>query len=260
MKILERGVCRLSVVPVRKESKDVAEQVTQLVFGDHYSITKKSKNGKWLCIENAFDGYVGWIDAKQHHPISEEYFDQINMSVYKVSLELVSSILYKKKPLHIVLGSILPLSNNELFKMEEQLAFNGESKSLGQKREFEFVKKIAKMYLGAPYQWGGRSPFGIDCSGFSQMVYKICGYSLPRDASQQELQGHAVHYSERLPGDLAFFGEPGAITHVGIVLEDSDIIHASGVVKIELLNADGIWDGNSTTHPLVSIKRFLVDG
>lgn len=260
MEIGSKGIARLGVIPVRSEPSDNSELVTQLLFGDHYTVTGTEKGAKWLRIQLYFDGYEGWIDTKQHHPISREYFEQINNSDYKISTDVVSTILFKKHQTMIVIGSVLPISTNEIFKVEEQLAFNGESKSLSTKRDFEFLKQIARKYINAPYQWGGRSPFGIDCSGFSQIVYKICGYQLPRDASQQVEKGEKVDFSDRAGGDLIFFENgSGKITHVGILLNENEIIHASGKVRIDLLKEDGIYlqESNIKTHHLHSIKRIM---
>ena len=257
----EKGICRLGVIPVRSEPSDRSEMTSQLLFGEHYSVLEISSNGKWKRIRNHFDQYEGWIDATQFYGISPEYFEQINNSEYKICTDLVSTILFRKSTLQIVIGSILPLSQNELFKLDEQLAFNGESKSLGQKREFEFLRQIACKYLNAPYLWGGRSPFGIDCSGFTQVVFRICGYALMRDSSQQEQQGMRVDGTEAMkPGDLAFFSnEKGTVTHTGIVLEDQKIIHASGKVKIDKLDDTGIYveELRDYSHKLHSIKRIL---
>ena len=154
----------------------------------------------------------------------------------------------------------MPISNSELFKIEEQLAFNGESKSLGQRREFEFLKQIAKKYRYAPYLWGGKTPFGIDCSGFVQMVYKICGYKLKRDAAEQALQGLGVtNLAEADPGDLIFFGQPTKISHVGIFLGEDKIIHAHGMVREDTLTEQGIFNEQmqTLTHPYQLIRRIL---
>jgi len=70
----EKGICRLSIVPVRAEASDAAEMVTQLLFGDHYAVSELSKDSKWIKIKIYFDGYEGWIDAKQFHSITDEYF------------------------------------------------------------------------------------------------------------------------------------------------------------------------------------------
>ncbi|HCM76375.1 MAG TPA: hypothetical protein DIS90_08325 [Cytophagales bacterium] len=261
MDAISYGVSRLALIQVKKEPDDRSEQTTQLLFGDHYEVLYASKDGKWLFIRIFSDTYEGWIDCKQHHAITPEYFEQINHANFKITTDLTSGILYKKHPLTILMGSIVPLSNSELFKMEEQFAFNGEAKSLGQKREFEYLGGIAMKYLHAPYQWGGKSPFGIDCSGFTQMVYKICGYQILRDAHQQAKCGKEVlGFDQAMPGDLAYFhNESGNIVHVGIVLEDEKIIHASGKVKIDQLIEEGILDMESKiiTHFLAGIRRII---
>lgn len=254
------GVCRLSLVPVRLEGSDKAELTTQLLFGEHYEVLSSSKDKKWLKIKMHFDQYEGWIDVKQHHSISKDHFDYINRADFKISTDVTTSILYNKTPLSILMGSIIPISGSELFRMEEQFAFNGESKSLGQKRDFEFLKLTAKKYVNAPYLWGGKSPFGIDCSGFVQMVFKINGYKLQRDSAQQAKQGKAVSFQEMLPGDLVFFkSKENQITHVGIFLGDDKLIHASGKVRIDHLNEEGILHAESRvyTHSFAQARRIL---
>ena len=255
------GVCRLSAVPVRKEPADQSEQVTQLLFGDEYEVFEQSKDKKWLRIRITFDQYPGWIDAKQHHAITRDYFEYISRADYKITTDVTSSLLYNKNPLAILMGSVIPISSAELFKMEEQFAFNGESKSLGQKREYDFLKSIATKYLNAPYQWGGKSPFGIDCSGFVQMVYKICGYRLYRDAWQQATQGKTVAgFETALPGDVVFFkNDRDKIHHTGILLTDQKIIHASGRVRIDSVNENGLLntDLKIVTHTFSHIRRIL---
>ncbi|MEQ8423640.1 MAG: C40 family peptidase [Cyclobacteriaceae bacterium] len=261
MEVIDFGVSRLALIPVRKDADNRSEQSSQLLFGDHYEVLDTSKDKEWLYIRIFADKYEGWINVKQHHSISSEYFNQINYANYKITTDLASGILYKKSPLTVLMGSIVPISNSELFKMEEQFAFNGESKSLGQKRDFDFLKSIALKYIHAPYQWGGKSPFGIDCSGFTQMTFKICGYPISRDASEQKKCGKEVDgFGNALPGDLAFFSDTkGTVTHVGIILEEEKIAHASGQVKIDVLVEDGIIDTETKviTHFLSHIRRIL---
>ena len=255
-----KGIARISIIPLRESHSNKSEMVSQLLFGDHYTVLEVSENEKWLKIKMSFDGYEGWIDMNQHHSISDEYFVQINNSDYKISLDLSSTILFNKHQTNIVRGSILPISTNEIFKIEEQLAFNGESKSLSEKRDAEYLLQIARKYLNSPYLWGGRSPFGIDCSGFVQIVFRICGYKLPRDASQQVSFGEEVDIIDAVLGDLAYFknGE-GRIVHVGIISGEGQIIHASGKVRIDTLSDAGITNKltNVLTHQLHSIKRIL---
>jgi hypothetical protein len=258
----EYGICRLSLVPVRKDPSHPSEQVTQLLFGDHYQVLEKSKEGKWLKILIDFDQYSGWIDGKQYHAISADYFNYLNQAEFKITTDITTSILYNKSPQIILMGSVIPISSSELFKMEEQFAFNGEAKNLGQKREFEFLKVLAQKYLNTPYLWGGKSPFGIDCSGFTQMVFKICGYKLLRDAWQQAAQGKAIQFSDALPGDLAFFKDKEEkIVHVGILLDADRIIHVSGRVRIDHFNEEGILNLETKiyTHQLAHVRRLLPD-
>lgn len=261
MEILDFGVCRLSLVSVRAEASDKAELVTQLLFGDHYEVTETSADKKWVRITIAFDQYQGWMDAKQHHSISKEHFEYLQRAELKITTDISTSILYNKVPLPILMGSIIPISSAELFKMEEQFAFNGEAKNLGLKREFEFLRITANRYLNAPYLWGGKSPFGIDCSGFTQQVFKICGYSLLRDAKHQATQGKAVRsLSETKPGDLAFFkNAQETIVHVGIVYANAQIIHASGKVRLDVLNEQGIvqHETGMISHQLSHFRRIL---
>lgn len=254
------GVCRLSLVPVRKEPADQTEQVTQLLFGDHYSVIEVSPDKKWIRIRIHFDQYEGWMDAKQHHPITKEYFQHINHAEFKITTDITSTLLYNKSPQVVLMGSMIPISSSELFKMEEQFAFNGEAKNVGQRREFEFMRLITLKYLNSPYQWGGKSPFGIDCSGFTQMVFKICGYMLQRDTSQQVNQGKAVEtLAASKPGDLAFFAdEKGKTVHTGILFNENKIIHASGKVRMDTVTEDGILNAEAgrITHRLSGIRRI----
>lgn len=263
MEEIDFGVCRLSVVSVRKEAADQSEQVTQLLFGDHYSVLEISSDEKWVRIRIHFDQYEGWIDHRQHQPVTREYFNHINHADFKITTDLTCSLLYNKSPLVILLGSIIPIGSSELFKMEEQFAFNGEAKNVGQRRELEFLRTIARKYLNSPYQWGGKSPFGIDCSGFTQMVFKICGYKLPRDAGQQVTQGKAVvSLGEARPGDLVFFENArGATSHTGILMGDNRVIHASGKVRIDGITPEGIkhTETGRITHRLSSIRRIMPD-
>jgi gamma-D-glutamyl-L-lysine dipeptidyl-peptidase len=260
LEILDYGVSRLALVAVRTAPHSDAKQITELLFGDHYEVFKKAESD-WVYIKIHFDGSEGWIETEQHHSISQEYFDQINHANFKITTDLTCNILFKKSPITILLGSIVPISNSELFKMEEQFAFNGEAKSLGQKREAEFLITTAMKYLNAPHFPGGKSPFGIDAAGLVQMVFKIAGYTLPHAVSNQLTEGKTVKsLHEAMPGDLAFFSrKEGDVSHVGIVLSDEKIIHAFGRVRVDHLMEEGIMRADSRiyTHYLKEIRRIV---
>lgn len=259
MAVVYYGVSRLSIIPVRTDPGHTEEQLTQLLFGDHYEVLGLSPDKLWANIRVYADQVEGWIDLRQHHAISEEYFQQINKTEYKITTDVATPVLYKKAPLTIVMGSIVPVSSSELFKIEEQFAFNGEAKSLGQRRDVEFVLQTAKKYMGAPFQWGGKSPFGIDAPGLIQMVFRIAGYSLPRTLKQLNAHGKKLgSLAEAQPGDLAFFTTKGSTpAHVGLVMGDDKVLHAYGQVRVDSLTEEGILvpDTKIYTHFLHSIRR-----
>src|SRR5260370_7972153 len=235
------GVSRLSVVTVRKEM-GIANQLYQLLFGDAYEVMDRRREKLGVWIKTNEDGVEGWIHRNHHHYISKEYFEQIIQADFKITLDLVSTLLYKKSPLPILLGSIVPISSVELFKMDEQFAFNGETKSISQKRDAEFVKSVAMKYLNAPESEGGKSPFGICAHGLSHMALNIAWYQLPWRIQQQSLAGKKVKdIASARTGDLAFFSDKkGNINHVGIILGENKIIHVYGQVRIDHLNEEGI--------------------
>ena len=256
------GVCRLSIVPVRGEGRESSEMVTQLLFGDHYTVLEADQKGDWLRIRIHFDEYEGWINIKQHSGISREYFEELSTLEYRACGEICGRLQLREEYLNVVFGSFLPITSNELFDLSEQVKFTGKTLPVRKTRDFAVLKELAFQYINSPYLWGGKTPFGIDCSGFVQMIFRLCGYSLKRDASQQALQGKLVEtLSESKPGDLAFFqNEGGRIVHVGMVLENNKIIHASGKVRIDQLDEKGIFkqENEIYTHRLCLIKRMIV--
>ncbi|WP_333693718.1 C40 family peptidase [Flavobacterium sp.] len=251
------GICNLAIIPLRNEPNDRSEQVSQLLFGEFFEVLEQQK--QWLKIKLHFDQYEGWIDSKQCRFISKSEFTELvtNGEIYSNDLvEFVTGDMESLLP--IPLGSSLSFLNIESVN-STNFKFEG-LKTTGIKPKTELLK-TAFLYLNAPYLWGGKSPFGIDCSGFTQMVYKINGYSLFRDASQQATQGEALSFIEESePGDLAFFdNDEGKIIHVGIVMKDNYIIHASGNVRIDRLDHLGIYNAetNRHTHKLRVIKKII---
>jgi len=257
---IDRGIARIPVISMRNSFSHKEEMVNQLLFGERYSVTEISPDNKWLKILSSYDNYEGWIQREQHHSIDEEYFEQIGNTEYKISTDVSSTILFNKHQMNIVMGSILPISVNELFKMEEQLAYNGEAKSLGMRISWEQIRLIALKYMFTPYLWGGKSPFGMDCSGFTQMVFRISGYFISRDTSQQIHNGQEIPFDKAKPGDLAFFTDDNEkVDHVGILFEENKIIHASGEVRIDTITNSGIINNEfgEQTHNFYQIRRIL---
>ena len=249
---MQYGICSLSVVPLRNEPADTSELVTQVLYGDFFKILEQRKN--WSRIRLAFDSYEGWIDNKQYLEISEDNYNYLNKETPKLSIDLVEFIEDSNKQLHpILLGSSL----NGL----SLLNHSHDGNTIEEKIDKENIIKTAFLYLNTPYLWGGKTPFGIDCSGFTQMVYKLNGYKLLRDASQQATQGEALSFIEESePGDLAFFdNSDGKIVHVGIIMKDNHIIHAHGKVRVDGLDHTGIFNYESRTysHQLRVIKRII---
>lgn len=254
------AICNLSLVPVRKESSDKSEMVTQLLFGDLIEILDKQKT--WFKIKVIADDYPGWIDQKQVSFITEEEKDLYQLNSSFLSNDILQiAILNNSEMCTIVKGSTLPFySNKTLTFGGNKYSFEGNTIDGSSKRP-EQITLQAQLYLNSPYLWGGKSPFGIDCSGLTQMVYKMCGYQLRRDAIQQSEQGETISFLEECkPGDLAFFdNDEGKIIHVGIITHGNNIIHASGKVRLDKLDHQGIFNSETKkySHKLRLLKRMI---
>ncbi len=246
------GICNLSIVPLRIDPSDTSELVSQVLYGELFKVLEQRKS--WSKIRLAYDKYEGWIDNKQYVEIPELEYNSVIKQDHLLSTDLIEYVQDENDQLYTIpIGSSL----NGLSLLNH--SFDGNSSS--QKNEKSNLIKTAFLYLNAPYLWGGKTPFGIDCSGFTQMVYKLNGYHLLRDASQQATQGNALSFIEESePGDLAFFDNAeGHITHVGIIMEDNYIIHAHGKVRIDRLDHSGIYnaDKRTHTHKLRVIKKII---
>ena len=249
---MKYGLCNLSVVPLRAEASDPSELVSQVLYGELFKVLEQRK--KWSRIRLLFDGYEGWVDNKQFRLISEEEYLELKKAELVYATDLVDIVTTEENQLlSIFLGCQV---NNCGF-----LKHTFEGKTISKKLPKRQLIDTAVLYLNSPYLWGGKTPFGIDCSGFTQMVYKLNGYKLLRDASQQATQGEALSFIEESePGDLAFFDNAeGIITHVGIIMEDNYIIHAHGKVRVDRIDHTGIFNNEARmhTHKLRVIKRII---
>ncbi|AZA48314.1 hydrolase Nlp/P60 [Chryseobacterium carnipullorum] len=238
---MNKGICNVTVAPVRAENSDKAEIVTEMLFGESADILEVNKN--WTKIKMHYDGYEGWIDTKQLRLVTEEDLARRKVTVVT---EDFSSVLMKDGKTLLSMGS----------EVEFPVVASRRSHDLR-----ESIALAAKEFLNVPYLWGGKSFFAIDCSGFTQLVYKIHDIKLPRDTYQQAEIGVPLTFvEESQPGDLAFFENPeGKIIHVGIMLDNQRIIHASGKVRIDILDSTGIFNKemNKHTHKLRVIKNLL---
>jgi hypothetical protein len=246
------GYCNVSISPLRKENDDRSEMISQLLFGEACEIMEEK--GNWSFIKCIHDNYEAWIDSK-HLTATSSVIESTN-----TSFEIVHNYVIKDLHVPIVIGSNLPNFDGLNFKIEKsKYLFQGLSLE-NDINNIAKIQKIALKYLHAPYLWGGRSPFGIDCSGFSQIVYKFLNFNLPRDAYQQAELGTVVGFiEESRTGDLAFFGDEEKITHVGIILNKNEVIHASSKVKIDRIDHLGIYskEFGKYTHKLRVIKRIV---
>ena len=237
---------------MRNENNHRSEMVSQLLYGDCYKIIEKRKS--WFKIRMHWDGYEGWIPQNQVYLIKKEDYSKTTEATPKISTDLINYIIDENNLMFpIMMGSDLSGAININHVFEGQTQTGGKDKKL--------LIKTAYMYLNTPYLWGGRSPFGIDCSGFTQMVYKINGISLKRDASEQAQEGETLSFIEESEaGDLVFFDDKeGNITHVGLLLEKHNIIHAYGTVRIDKIDQTGIFNSETQTHShkLRLIKKIL---
>lgn len=229
------------MMPLRSEDSHASEMVSQLLFNEVYEVLEVKP--EWIHVKTDLDQYEGWIQSKQHHALSEEDYNLLrNKRKY-----------YTNKPIVEYKGRFLSLGT-PLFEpypdaLEPPMVFQP-----------SLMLEYGMKLLNAPYLWGGRTVFGIDCSGFVQLCARAAGKQLPRDASEQVKEGELVYFlPEILPGDLAFFGkEDGHIVHVGMMLDTERILHASGRVRIDYLDQSGIFnkERNGHTHRLQVIKRL----
>lgn len=257
---MTHGIANLSVITVRSEPSHRSEVVTQLLFGETMEILE-SQN-EWIRIRCAYDGYEGWMQQAQQMPLSLSEFQEINRIKPHLCFDLVQIMVNQNSIYSIVLGSNLPWFWGNTCRIgSNNYVFDGNAKLPDTTTGSQGVVENAFMYLNTPYLWGGRSPFGIDCSGFTQMVFKLSGHKLKRDAWMQAEQGDTINLlDEAHAGDLAFFdNEEGRITHVGILTAKNKIIHASGKVRLDNIDHHGIFNAETKkyTHNLRLIRRII---
>ena len=249
---MQYGICNLSIVPLRSEPNDQSELTSQVLFGEHFKVLEMRRH--WSRIRLAFDRYEGWIDNKQFLIIGEDEYKQLEKEPAALSADLVEFVYGQT-------NDLLPVPMGSTISSARLFGFSYDGAVKHGKQPRQDILKTAFLYLNSPFLWGGKTPFGIDSSGFTQMVYKLNGYKLLRQASQQATQGEALSFIEESePGDLAFFdNDEGEIIHVGIIMENNYLIHAHGKVRIDRIDHSGIFnvDKNMHTHKLRVIKKII---
>ncbi|HYF30940.1 MAG TPA: C40 family peptidase [Chitinophagaceae bacterium] len=251
-------VCCVPISPLRAEAAHRSEMVSEVLFGEAVQLLEEGPD-KWIRVRCLYDGYEGWTRLQAFTEIQEA----VATGVAHITADWGNEILFNGQPMYVPFGSDLRgLQNGNAEWGKYSWSFKGnhldpQYTKPGEKN----IRRFSSIFLNTAYLWGGRSAFGIDCSGFVQLVYKSVNISLLRDAAQQATQGEAIGFlQEAVCGDLAFFdnGE-GRITHVGILLNDHEIIHASGKVRVDKIDSQGIInsDTGERTHKLRVIKRYF---
>jgi len=225
---MKYGISNLSIIPVRKDSYEQSEMVTQILFGEHFEIIEEKGNWYYICI--AFDKYEGWIDKKLCKIITESTYKKLENKLQVVTTEITNNVYLSNNqtPNRIIIGSTLPFfekKSNKFNIEEEKYRFDGIIKNYKKGEIRNNIKEIATNFINTPYLWGGKSPFGIDCSGLVQIIFKVVEIQLPRDANYQVNCGKAVNFIEEAQtGDLAFFdNNEGNIIHVGIICQQNKL-------------------------------------
>jgi hypothetical protein len=235
-----------------------AEMVSQQLFGEKSFVLER--DAEWIKIQMRYDGYQGWVQQSHVVQIDEDIHNKNDKGL---TSEWINEVDYNGHIMYVPMGSsVSAFKNGMAFWRKNSVHFKGK---IWEPEEIEMspklIKQVAFKFLNTSYLWGGKSVFGIDCSGYAQMVYKFLNTFLPRDAWQQAEQGTAVNFlQEAHCGDLAFFdNEEGKIIHVGILLNENEIIHAAGKVRIDKIDTQGIvnLETKQRTHKLRIIKRYF---
>ena len=242
----------VAVSPIRKEPDHKSEMTSQLLLGEYAEVLEIQK--EFVKIKCLYDGYEGWCQFVQV-AFTNAVLPTTNFIANPIDVVSINNLPCRVSISTPVFDVILEVKNFTI-NYAGAASINATNTVFSP----ENITKLSSLFLNTPYLWGGRTVFGIDCSGFAQQVYKLFNKQLPRDAHQQAEQGQALGFlEEAVCGDLAFFdNEAGFIKHVGILLNNHQIIHASGRVRIDAIDSAGIISSDTglRTHQLRVAKRY----
>ena len=246
---MSRGICLYSVIPCRDQPSHRSQQTTQLLFGETYSVLDQMND--FMLIESDHDEYQAWIAVNQHHELEKKLTYQVNES-------LLQNIKVDNQTMYVPLGAHIPKDSWTLFGKTYTVSNFSSNQLTSVEIKLNYYSRLLN---NSPYTWGGRTPLGMDCSGFSQLMYRMLGMNIKRDSAQQAEMGSTINIiHEAKPGDLAFFdNDEGRITHVGVMLDSHNIAHSSGCVRTDQVDHEGIYstEQKKYTHKLRLIKRLL---
>ena len=252
------AVCCVPVCPMRAEAAHKSEMVSQLLFGECAAVLEESKD--FIKVKYIYDGYEGWCQRSQL-AITDVLPAGAANTIYVGNW--TDTVTINDVTAHIPMGApVIHAAHADLHIGPYKIRYQAGSawSAAGAVPAAEAIAQRSFRFLNTAYLWGGRSVFGIDCSGFTQVVFRFFNIPLLRDAYLQATQGEGIGFlQETRCGDLAFFDNPeGRITHVGILLNDHEIIHAAGKVRIDRIDNAGIVnsDTGQRTHQLRLIRRY----
>lgn len=254
---MQYGICLLSCVPLLRSPEFWGELASELLFGEHFEIL--DKQGVFAKVRMAYDAYEGWVDLRQTAPIDIDEFNRLNAAIPAVSLDAVAATRIDGDQVMVLRGSSLPFfDKGKCVVGGRKFSFAGNVRISNQPMTSEELLDVARSYLNTPYRWGGRTPFGIDCASFVQIVFKAFNIHLPRETFQQKQQGKKIgSITDAEIGDLAFFTSISeGLPHVGLLLGDS-VIHACGTVRVDAVDKTGLFDRRieKYTYHLTDIRR-----
>ena len=258
---MSHAISSLSIVPVRRAANHKSEMTSQILFGEMVEVLEE-KGKSWFKVRCCWDNHIGWVAAHQLTPITPGEYERFE-KYFAYNLDLMQGVMADDHALPITIGAQLPEFDGLRFSIgTTDYTFSGQAVFPDHiEQSADFILKMARRYLGSPYLWGGRSPFGIDSAGLVQLVFKMMSIHLPREAGQQVYLGKEVDFmAQSRAGDLAFFeNNRGRINHVGIIMEAGEIIHVHDRVRIDAIDHFGIYrrDRARYTHRLRVVRRII---